>query len=101
MPLARMSVATIMSILRLLYWYIISSRSLWLRSLCISPTLKPCFLMVLAISFTFVLRDAKSMTLSLLSLSKILFMIPSFCPSWHIYACCVIPSAGFARASVT
>ena len=100
MPRARMSVATIMSILRLLYWNMISSRSPCERSLCISPTLKPCFFSVCEISFTFVLRDAKRMTLSLLSLSKMLLMIPSFCPSWQMYACCVIPSAGFARASV-
>ena len=80
-PRARMSVATIMSILRLLYWNIISSRSLCDRSLCISPTLKPCLRKARAISFTFVLRDAKRMTRSLLSVSNILFMIPIFCPS--------------------
>ena len=78
MPRARISVATIMSILRLLYWNIISSRSPCDRSLCISPTLKPCFFSVCEISLTLVLRDAKRMTLSLLSLSKMLLMMPSF-----------------------
>ena len=81
MPREMMSVATMTSSWPLLNWNIISSRSAWSRSECISPQLTFMRFSEAAICFTFCLEPEKMMTRLRSPALKMSLRIAIFCVS--------------------
>ena len=100
MPRARISVATMTWILPALKSRITSSRLDWSRSECISAILIFLSLNSRARFLTFNFDDENTITLWGGFSSNIFFRIGNFWDSWHMYADCLIFSAGFETASL-